>query len=245
MSLDPLAQLQADFTARLNSLAYFADIEVVSLSAFRDGNRLNPEAIADIEARCQNALAGLNPKNGKAGAIVRVPLPALTGRNPDVPGPRLDLRLGVEIAVNPLVNFATNGTGKQLSEIALQVIQAGHHYQLPGVASLTAGKDAFEAGVDAENGLLLGVVTLESQLNLDPPASVVQPTCTVGATVALACATAGAAIYYTTDGSLPWSGNVTASLYSAPFAVPSAGTDLRAAAYKSGLAGSNVLLRSF
>lgn len=245
MSLDPLAQLQADFTARLNSLAYFADIEVVSLSAFRDGNRINPESIEDIEVRCQNALAGLNPKNGKAGAIVRVPLPALVGRNPDVPGPRCDLRLGVEIAVNPLVNFAANGTGKHLSAIALEVLQAGHQYQLPGVASLTADSNAFESGVDAENGLLIAVVTFKSQLNLDPPASVLQPTCTVGATVALACATAGATIYYTTDGSLPWSGNATATQYTAPFAVPSAGTDLRAAAYKSGLSGSNVMLRQF
>ena len=48
----------------------------------------------------------------------------------------------------------------------------------------------------------------------------------------LACATAGASIRYTTDGSYP---SPAKTLYTAPFALPAAGTVIRAAAYKTGL----------
>jgi hypothetical protein len=47
------------------------------------------------------------------------------------------------------------------------------------------------------------------------------------------CATAGASIRYTTDGSYPTPDKGT--LYSAPFAAPPVGTTVRAAAYKTGL----------
>jgi len=54
-----------------------------------------------------------------------------------------------------------------------------------------------------------------------------------GEVMTLTCATAGASIRYTTDGSYPTPGNGT--LFSAPFAAPDAGTLVRAAAYKTGL----------
>lgn len=54
-------------------------------------------------------------------------------------------------------------------------------------------------------------------------------------TLALTCATSGAAIYYTTDGSYPAEANTHATLYTAPIALPAAGTMVRAAAYKTAL----------
>jgi hypothetical protein len=54
-----------------------------------------------------------------------------------------------------------------------------------------------------------------------------------GDTIILACETAGAAIYYTTDGTYPTPTNGT--LYSDPFAAPAVGTTIRAAGYKTGL----------
>lgn len=56
-------------------------------------------------------------------------------------------------------------------------------------------------------------------------------------TITLTCATAGAAIYYTTDGSNPGPNNGT--LYSTPF-TQSAAARIRAGAYKSGSIPSNV-----
>lgn len=241
--MDILAQLQADFAARLNSLAYFSTIEVISLSAFPTGGRTKPESVEALLDRIQQSLAGLNEKNGKVGACIVVPLPNLDGRYPNVPGPQVRLRLSVQILINPILNEGATGTQKALSEIALNVIQAGHHFQLQNVAGLTAGDDAFSPGVDEEKGLLVGVVTFESLLQLDQPSSVAIPVASVASTVTLTCSTAGAAIYYTVDGTLPWSGNAGALLYSAPFATPSAGTIVRAAAYKTGSNGSNVLWR--
>jgi hypothetical protein len=51
--------------------------------------------------------------------------------------------------------------------------------------------------------------------------------------LSLACSTDGAAIRYTTDGDYPDATNGT--LYTAPIALPEAGTVVRAAAYKTGL----------
>jgi hypothetical protein len=48
----------------------------------------------------------------------------------------------------------------------------------------------------------------------------------------LTCATAGASIRYTTDGSYP---SPAKTLYAAPIAMPAAGTIVRAAAYKTAL----------
>lgn len=70
-------------------------------------------------------------------------------------------------------------------------------------------------------------------------APVISPAGTLpSVTVTLTCATSGAAIYYTLDGSHPWSGNTSAALYSTPFTLTEAKT-VRAIAYKSGSLASD------
>ena len=54
-----------------------------------------------------------------------------------------------------------------------------------------------------------------------------------GAVIALTCATSGASIYYTLDGSWPGSGNPEAVLYSAPVTLEAGSHDLRVAAQKA------------
>lgn len=56
-------------------------------------------------------------------------------------------------------------------------------------------------------------------------------------TVTLSCATAGAAIYYTTDLSHPYSGGATSTLYTVPLTISSASV-VSARAFKSGSIGS-------
>jgi hypothetical protein len=58
--------------------------------------------------------------------------------------------------------------------------------------------------------------------------------------VTLACATAGAAIYYTVDGTYPSSKASNGTLYTAPFTAPS-GSTVRAAAELSGYQQSQVI----
>lgn len=78
--------------------------------------------------------------------------------------------------------------------------------------------------------------------------SVATPTATpnggevnVGSTVALSCATTGATIHYTTDGSTPTSSS---STYSSAITI-SANTTIKAIAVKNGLANSSVMSKSF
>jgi hypothetical protein len=60
-------------------------------------------------------------------------------------------------------------------------------------------------------------------------------------TIILSCATNGAQIYYTTDGSLPRPDGDTSTLYEAPVAMPEAGTLVRAGAYVTGKNPSDIL----
>ena len=59
--------------------------------------------------------------------------------------------------------------------------------------------------------------------------------------VTLTCATEGATIYYTTDGSDP---TTSSTAYSAPFTVTS-GTTVKARAYKTGLRDSLIYIATF
>jgi hypothetical protein len=70
-----------------------------------------------------------------------------------------------------------------------------------------------------------------------PKASPTGGTYTAALNVALSCATSGAAIYYTTDGSKPTTGS---TLYTGPVAVSTA-TTLRAIAYKSDIIDSDIM----
>jgi hypothetical protein len=88
-------------------------------------------------------------------------------------------------------------------------------------------------------------VLVESELDLARLEKTEQPFVSVtGGQVSMECADGAAAIYYTTDGSMPWAGSGsypgTAALYSGPFTAPAAGTLIRAAAYNAAFLGSDV-----
>jgi len=104
----------------------------------------------------------------------------------------------------------------------------------------------FKAG---SYGAVSGPSTAESPLEIeswDVVEGAGQPVFTAetedpGQFLQLTCSTFGAAIYYTTDGSYPGAGNAAATLYTAPFALPEAGTVIRAAAYSEALNPSDVI----
>jgi hypothetical protein len=86
------------------------------------------------------------------------------------------------------------------------------------------------------------VASFGARLSVSSPVRVAAPTIAVGTgpvTVTLSCTTSGAAIYYTTDESFPWSGNTTATLYAAPVTV-TASCNFRACAHKAGSISSDV-----
>jgi hypothetical protein len=238
-----LERLQTDIGDRLNSLAYFADVTVYVLRPRVDCT------VPMLQQRINAAIKGLVSKGGKAGVCVFVAMPTAETPRQNVPGPEFSVSVVCQVVEKPVVNMGTGGTGKSAEEIALEVAQALHHWRpsssdggARGFSTLYAAQQAIvpvKVEDEAEDVLRINV-TLEARLGLGRPSSVADVTISgTSAAVTLTCATAGAAIYYTTDESFPWLGNTAATLYSAPFAV-TAGDTVRAAGYKTSLNGSNV-----
>lgn len=110
---------------------------------------------------------------------------------------------------------------------------------------IKTGKQAKAVNVDAGLGLadvsnffasVQTPDTLTSVAVAKPVATPASGEVASGDTVALSCATAGATIYYTTDGSVP---DDTSTVYSAPIAITAA-TTIKAIAVKTGLVSSGV-----
>lgn len=110
---------------------------------------------------------------------------------------------------------------------------------------IKTGKQAKAVNVDAGLGLadvsnffasVQTPDTLTSVAVAKPVATPESGEVASGDTVALSCATAGATIYYTTDGSVP---DDTSTVYSAPIAIVAA-TTIKAIAVKTGLVSSGV-----
>lgn len=226
---DQISQDQLDFYGRLQADPFFADVDVVL------------EAKGVTEAEVEDALVGWEAKGTKVGACVVVLMPSLTPESPDAPGPRFLVRLSVQVIEIPLINLGANGTGKSAAEIAEQVRRLCHHFA-PGRGNVYTF--AAQEPIAVQDGKVSYAVTFQRVGGDTLARKVATPTCsttsaTAPATVTLACATAGAAIHYTLDGSYPSPANPTALLYSTPVDVAAAAT-VRAAATLATWAQSNV-----
>jgi hypothetical protein len=220
-------RFQNDVAAVLLADGYFADITAVAVRSLEADNM------------AAAAVAGTKKKNGKAGVAVRVLMPAIQKTSQVVVG-LLRTRLILRVAENPTINQGSIGTGKSAEEVAAKC------YDL--IDRLKLGWSAHEVKADADE---VDAVVEDTELRYDLPfytylpttgrVVVATPTVTVGATVSLACATAGATIYYTSNGVSFPSASSGGTLYTAPFTTPAAGTLLRVAAFKTGSRQSDVV----
>ena len=185
----------------------------------------------DILQRIQTA----NQQNGRVGTLAVVLMPELTADSPDAPGPRYTTIYEIQIIDFPILRRQTVG-GAMISadECADRVRQILHRF------NLGRGQTIYFAGQKVRpvpEGKVSYVCAFR-KIGVDYPAvsvASVKITLTAGypATVTLTCATAGAAIWYTIDGSYPGSNPVAspnATLYTGPFVVQAAGVTIRAAA---------------
>lgn len=184
------------------------------------------------------SISTANQQNGKVGSVVIVLMPTLLPDSPNAPGPRYDTVYRVQVIDWPVVRRQTvGGSTVSADEIADRVRQIIHRF------TFGRGQTVYFAGMEpvaVPNGKVSYSVRFKRTSCDNPPISVASVGISPGvngvgsgpATVTLTCATAGASIYYTTDGSYPGSDPAacpTALLYSAPFAV-AAGVLVRAAA---------------
>lgn len=228
-------RLQLDLFGRLSADAYFSDLEV---SLVRPRDKLGFTQIYEL---IDQILGGIRKKAGKAGASVQVLMPASDQLDPNVGGPRLDTLIIVRIQEMVVINMGPVGTLKTAEDIAERVIQLGHHFIPAGgnvlVFSDMMPTDAFDPKVtiDVSFAVKTGLVSLAKVARpVIAPASGAAPQ-----EITITCATVGAAIYYTTDGSYPSSANATATLYAAPFTQATAAT-IRAAAQLTNFQQSDI-----
>ncbi len=230
VSTSALERLQLDIAARLTQLDALAGVYICTVRP-----RSEDEALL-IQTDIEQALAGLRPRDGLSGAAAIILMPEGQVPEPDTPGPRLDLVATIRVAENPLVNMGAAGTGLSAEDIALEILSALHHWSTGTGGVLYADREALRPDdAAAENGQVVYEVRLRMPLGLSRRASVATPKITTSGSlpsvqVTLTCATSGAALYYSTDGSHPAPSADGSTLYTVPFTVAAAAT-VRAVGY--------------
>jgi hypothetical protein len=234
-----LQRFQLDLAARIEATAFFVNIPVF---IFRPRAALTA---AQIQDGINSALGALTTQNGKAGLCVTVLMPLLQTEKQELPGPYLHLKCTIRVQENIVVNMGVNGTQIACEDAAIAVAQILHLWTPGGTSGiLRAAAETITPNVAFEGKVTYDVL-LEGELDLACVPNTQQPFITEGeGQISIACADGAAAIYYTTDGTMPWGGNSTyastAMIYEGAFATPGAGTLIRAAAYNSAKAGSDV-----
>ncbi len=221
-----LLQMQDDWAALLDAEDYFQTINIKT------------ERVYLLQSEIDRELLWATVKNGKSGAGVMVEMPTIDIPRPNIPGPEMIVTGAFLVLEERTQNEDINtGTGKHAEDIAFQILAAIHRRQIQGMANFFAEGPAIVPFRELEQ--IVGYrVFVQALLSQPQPVQVAMPTITENAlTVTLACATDGASIYYTLDGTYPSRQNKS-TLYDAPFVVAS-GATVRFAAYKAGLQGSD------
>lgn len=173
----------------------------------------------------------------------------------DVAGPQLVAHLEVDVWENRLLNAQGGVDALPTAEsLAMQVLGALHRFR-PGAESggmWLAGERPLEPLSTKKSSHVGYRVRLNTQVGWPLDRRVARPEISVtGAPggpweVQVTCATVGATIFYTLDGSFPWAGNGAAAVFTGggELEVPAVGAGqaprVRLAAYGSGLLGSDV-----
>lgn len=247
-----MRKLQEDIAARLRSEPAFRYVQVMLVRP-----RNAQEAVL-IEQAIQEGLMGLVyvdnqisngtgsdadkaaqiAATGKAGLAIEVLTPDGEVNEPDIPGPQLEAVIHLRVCENPLINFGERGTQIEAEQCCDDVLSSLHRWQR-GENTLVADKRAVRE-MQNDSGIEFHVV-LRQPLGARKQKRTVAPAVSFAdGIVTMTCATAGAAIYYTTDASPPAISNAAALIYDGPFEA-SAGACIRAAAFADDRLGSAIL----
>ena len=208
-----------------------------------------------IDSFVSNALLTAGGNGMKRGAGVLVLMPVADVAHADIPGPFLEpFVVSALILENPLLNYGPLGTNQTAENILVRYLQLLHQWSPAGtIPGCVIAKTNAISGLPKEysdKGLVGYTVNLQTKLGLDQLARTICPTITPAGgaapqTVTLASATAGAALYYTTDGSTPFSSNSLAQPYNGTPITIGTACLLRVGAQRAGLAPSDIGIARF
>jgi hypothetical protein len=227
-----LITLQEDLAGCVASDAYFSTITI--LTDRKDG----------LLERIQNSLAVVTEKGGKVGACVLVMQFIGKDKLPGASAVALGIQVVFRVLEDPVLNMGPQGTCKEAESICKRLLVTMKAYQAAGLCKPLTPEDPCIVPVQddlAPVAFEVRFTTLEDCPNNEPRAAAPVITPSTGAvpkTITLTCATSAAEIWYTTDGSHPYSDNAAASKYTDPIVIIQACT-LRTRAFKSGYIGSN------
>lgn len=232
-----LLRIQNDCFARISSHSYFDDVAVIL------------ERKRQTAAEIAKQLGTLKGRSGKVGAaiLVRRPLFFPLPGSPRGEGEILQTFTALE---HPTINTSSIGTGKTSEEIAAELFMlfVGCSASVPTqvFSAVPEGTIVPDEDFDELNAWSTRMQTRGTLQRIERCGEVLITPDEGSApqTITLSCGTSGASIYYTTDGTAPWSGNTAATLYSAPFALAAAAT-VRASAFKTGLQPSGISEATF
>lgn len=218
--------LQRDIEARLNASANFADVAIV---------RVEP---GDQAQTVLQKLAATTSKSGKLGlAVLVLQIEDSADHFVEIPDGPLDYLIALQVVEQPELNRQANGTKKPGRIIAREVHRVLKHFTPVGFThNFIPDEPAIEQVVYKDSNLRVWQVNFtareaDTECRQKTPRVRMIPPRGAAASVQLFCDAAAAVIYYTLDGTYPWSGNSTATLYTAPITLPSGATTLRAGAH--------------
>ena len=201
------ALAQEEIKALLEADAYFVDIPIIAADDH------------ELTATIQRSMGVITAKATKRGACVVILGPVANDSLPDTSESQLNMSIVLRVGENPLVNRGSTGTQKRATTIARRVSRLLKCHSAGSVFKLLAPAKPHIVPVEDPNMPVAFEVVWEAEE--DDPGTITRvamPTITeVADTVTISCATAGATIKYTTDGTTPFAS--TATTYSAPFAV--------------------------
>lgn len=248
--MDALEQLQDRITGYLGQVNALRFTPVILARPRRtaDGTEITAP---QIQQAINDALAGTTMKNGKAGTCISVLMPEENVVNhQDFEG---QIATTVSLSVRVVENLAMNttpGFGTFLScEVLADTVMMNLHGLWAGPIFLKSdeSRGKYPVLVKDDDNLLVYELLFKGETSrlCAPRVTPVKATIAAGdlpRNVTLGCATEGAVIWYTLDGSFPAPDNANATQYAGTFAVAEAST-LSAVAYLGGLSPSNLLHR--
>jgi hypothetical protein len=215
-----LPDIQRDCEVRMNSDPFFQSIAVIN---YRKG---------DVSQDVAAALAGMTPKNGRAGACVVILQPVAVAANRNVRFPPFKATYSFLIMENPLFNDDANaGTGIRGEQIGRRLLDLFCNFHPVGVTTPFIPEEPFMRPTKVPVPIGIDDVLLPNCWECSFSATEARgrqlhqpniPTIIIGANITITCSTGAVDIYYTADGSPPGPPAVSpgSALYTGPFTLP-------------------------